>query len=97
MASIQRFIEGKLRLKVNEKKSAVDRPWKRKFLGLSFTWNKDPKIRIAQQSMKKVKAKVREITSRKRRIDGTSHTGIKPVPDGMVWLFCLSRHAKYLS
>ena len=37
MGSVQRFIEGKLRLKVNEKKSAVDRPWKRKFLGFSFT------------------------------------------------------------
>src|SRR5690625_6359692 len=34
MKSVKRFVEGKLRLKVNEKKSAVDRPWKRKFLGL---------------------------------------------------------------
>jgi len=64
--SITSFIENRLKLKVNQEKSAVDRPWKRKFLGFSFTWNKDPKIRIAQQSMKKVKAKIREITSRKR-------------------------------
>ncbi|MEK4495317.1 group II intron reverse transcriptase/maturase [Ureibacillus sp. FSL W8-0352] len=65
MASIQRFIEGKLRLKVNEKKSAVDRPWKRKFLGFSFTYHKEPKVRIAKESLKRMKNKVREITSRK--------------------------------
>lgn len=65
MASIQRFIEGKLQLKVNEKKSAVDRPWKRKFLGFSFTYHKEPKVRIAKESLKRVKNKVREITSRK--------------------------------
>jgi RNA-directed DNA polymerase len=64
--SITTFIENKLKLKVNQEKSAVDRPWKRKFLGFSFTWNKDPKVRIAPQSMKKVKTKIREITSRKR-------------------------------
>jgi RNA-directed DNA polymerase len=65
LASIQRFIEGKLRLKVNEKKSAVDRPWKRKFLGFSFTTSKEPKVRIAKESLKRMKKKVREITSRK--------------------------------
>jgi len=65
MANIQRFIEGKLRLKVNEKKSAIDRPWKRKFLGFSFTPSRNPKVRIAKQSMKRMKTKVKEITSRK--------------------------------
>ena len=65
LASIQRFIERKLRLKVNEEKSAVDRPWKRKFLGFSFTSSKEPKVRIAKESIKRMKNKVREITSRK--------------------------------
>ena len=51
MASVTRFVEGKLRLKVNEKKSAVDRPWKRKFLGFSFTFSKEPKVRIAKESI----------------------------------------------
>lgn len=64
--SITGFIENRLKLKVNQDKSAVDRPWKRKFLGFSFTWNKDPKIRISPQSMKKVKTRIREITSRKK-------------------------------
>ncbi|SFA54882.1 group II intron reverse transcriptase/maturase [Anoxybacillus pushchinoensis] len=65
MASVQRFIERKLRLKVNEKKSAVDRPWKRKFLGFSFIDAEEPKIRVAEESLKRMKKKVREITSRK--------------------------------
>lgn len=65
MKSIQRFVEGKLRLKVNERKSAVDRPWKRKFLGFSFTSSKEPKVRIARESIKRMKEKVREITARK--------------------------------
>jgi group II intron reverse transcriptase/maturase len=65
MASIQRFVEGKLRLKVNEEKSAVERPWRRKFLGFSFTSSRKPKVRIAKQSLKRMKMKVREITSRK--------------------------------
>ena len=40
MASITRFITTKLKLKVNEQKSAVARPWERKFLGFSFTANR---------------------------------------------------------
>lgn len=63
--SVQHFIERKLRLKVNEEKSAVDRPWKRKFLGFSFTSHKEPKVRIAKESMKRLHKKIREITSRK--------------------------------
>ena len=65
MESVKRFIQGKLRLKVNEKKSAVDRPWKRKFLGFSFTSNKEPKVRIAKSSLVQMKKKIREITSKK--------------------------------
>src|SRR5690606_28426403 len=48
MESITTFIEKKLRLKVNREKSMIARPWKRKFLGFSFTSNKkQPKIRLA--------------------------------------------------
>ena len=65
LVTTQRFIEEKLRLKVNERKSSVDRPWKRKFLGFSFTHHKEPKVRIARESLKRMKNKVRDITSRK--------------------------------
>jgi RNA-directed DNA polymerase len=64
-ASIGKFIEGKLRLKINENKSAVDRPWNRKFLSFSFTSNKEPKVRIAKTSLERMKKKVKKITSRK--------------------------------
>ena len=66
MNSITSFIEGKLKLKVNLNKSAVDRPWKRKFLGFSFSNGKEPKVRIAKESVKRMKNKIREITSRKK-------------------------------
>lgn len=65
-ASATQFIEKKLKLKVNQAKSAVDRPWKRKFLGFSFSANKEPKVRIAKQSLQKAEAKIREITSRRK-------------------------------
>lgn len=66
MKSITTFIERKLKLKVNHEKSAVDRPWKRKFLGFTFTFHrKEPKVRIAKQSIQRFKQRIREITSRK--------------------------------
>ena len=66
MESITNFIENKLKLKVNKEKSDVDRLWKRKFLGFSFTFNKEPKVRIANESVKRMKTRVREITSRSK-------------------------------
>lgn len=68
MNSITNFIEMKLKLKVNREKSAVDRPWKRKFLGFSFTVHKKPKVRISKESIKRLKSKIRELTSRSTSI-----------------------------
>jgi RNA-directed DNA polymerase len=62
MASVSQFLEKKLKLKVNQGKSAVARPGERKFLGFSFTSGKVPKRRIAPQSLKRFKLKVRELT-----------------------------------
>ena len=63
--SITEFIEGKLKLKVNRIKSAIGRPWDRKFLGYSFyRINKQIRIRIHPKSIKRVKEKIRFITSR---------------------------------
>jgi RNA-directed DNA polymerase len=50
-ASVTQFIESQLKLKVNQAKSAVDRPWKRKFLGFSIDWGKQSKVRVAKQSL----------------------------------------------
>lgn len=66
MRSVTSYIEGKLKLKVNGNKSAVDRPWRRKFLGFSFTKHREPKVRIAKASVNRMKDKIRDITSRKR-------------------------------
>ncbi|WP_214708628.1 MULTISPECIES: group II intron reverse transcriptase/maturase [unclassified Exiguobacterium] len=66
MRSVTSYIEGKLKLKVNGNKSAVDRPWRRKFLGFSFTKHRKPKVRIAKASVNRMKDKIRDITSRKR-------------------------------
>ena len=67
MASITRFIEEKLKLKVNKSKSAVDRPWKLKFLGFTFYTNKSGTgIKVHQKSVDKIKQKLKEITGRSR-------------------------------
>lgn len=65
MQSITAFIENKLKLKVNKDKSAVDRPWKRKFLGFTFyQWYGKVGIRVHEKSVKKFKAKIKAITAR---------------------------------
>ena len=66
MAGVRRYVEGRLKLRVNEAKSAVDRPWKRKFLGFSFLPGKEIRIRLAPESVKRLKGKLREITRRNR-------------------------------
>ena len=68
MKSLTRFITKKLRLKVNEQKSAVARPWARKFLGFSFTNAGIPKRRIAPKAVDRFKERVRELTSRTRGV-----------------------------
>lgn len=69
MSNLSSFIESKLKLKVNYEKSKVDRPWNRTFLGFSYTRSKkNPKVRLAQQTMKRVKKRIREMTSRKSPI-----------------------------
>ena len=64
MESVIRFVEGKLKLKVNRDKSAVDRPWNRKFLGFSFLPDKQATIRLAPKTISRFKERVREMTSR---------------------------------
>lgn len=67
MQSITRFIENKLKLRVNSEKSAVGNPQKRKFLGFSFTGGKQPnRIKISETSLKRFKSKIRQITRRNR-------------------------------
>jgi RNA-directed DNA polymerase len=62
-ASVTAFLECRLGLRVNEEKSAVDRPWKRKFLGFTL-FHKDKRIRLAPPSLLRVKEKIRRLTQR---------------------------------
>jgi RNA-directed DNA polymerase len=56
MESLVKFITVRLKLRVNSEKSAVGRPWGRKFLGFSFTLSRQPKRRIAQTAVNRFKA-----------------------------------------
>ena len=68
MASVCRFLTKKLRLKVNESKSAVARPDDRKFLGFRLTTGAEPQRLISPEALKRFQVRVRELTSRTRGI-----------------------------
>jgi len=68
MQNVTSFIRRRLRLKVNEAKSAVARPQERKFLGFSFTYGAEAKRRIAPKALLRCKQRVRELTRRTRGI-----------------------------
>jgi RNA-directed DNA polymerase len=68
MKSVSEFITRKLKLKVNEQKSAVDRPSKRKFLSFSFIKSQVIKRRIATKAITRFKQRVRELTRRTRGV-----------------------------
>jgi RNA-directed DNA polymerase len=68
MTNVTRFLTRRLKLKVNETKSAVARLMERKFLGFSFSNNKEPKRRISPKALVRCKQKIRELTQRTRGI-----------------------------
>ena len=68
MESITRFITNKLKLKVNETKSAVARPQERKFLGFCFTSGPEVKRAIAPQALERFKRRIRDITRRAKSV-----------------------------
>ena len=59
--SVTKYLRETLKLTVNEKKSAVARPWKRKFLGYTVTMDKATRLKAAEPSVKRVKDKLRDI------------------------------------
>lgn len=67
MASVTRFVTRRLRLQVNAEKSALGRPWDRKFLGFAFTNSRaNPQIRLHWTTIQRFRQKVRELTGRSR-------------------------------
>ena len=91
MESISRFLEKRLRLKVNREKSAVDRPWKRGFLGYMMTWHRQPKLKVSPDSIQRIRGKIRELMWKARGCSLTKVIGeIVPLLRGWINYFRLS-------
>jgi len=82
MEATVRYLTKKLKLKVNQQKSAVDKPWKRKFLG--FTFSKDKKIEIHGSRVKRLKDKIRGLNQKMRgsKITYSIRKRIMPITRG---------------
>ncbi|MBU5612062.1 group II intron reverse transcriptase/maturase [Geomonas sp. Red51] len=61
MSSLTMFLETRLKLTVNQAKSAVDRPWNRQFLGYGMSNHRTPQIKVGGKSLERLKSKLREI------------------------------------
>jgi len=91
MTSITRFLEKRLRLKVNREKSAVGRPWVRKFLGYSMTWHKKPRLKVAPESVRRLKGHIQELLRRGRgRSVGQVIAELAPLLTGWMEYFKLA-------
>lgn len=91
MEAITDYLECKLKLRVNREKSAVARPWTRKFLGYSFTWHKQARLKIADSSLKRLKDKVRDIVvGNASRNLGATINELNPVLRGWTSYFRLT-------
>jgi RNA-directed DNA polymerase len=91
LASVTQFLAKRLKLKINQTKSAVERPWNRKFLGYSMTFHKQPRLKVAPASVKRFKVKLKELfrTGRGRNL-ATFITELRPILRGWVNYFRLA-------
>jgi len=91
MASITRYLHERLKLRVNPEKSAVDRPWNRKFLGYSITSNRKPLLKAAPRSVERLKSKLRVLfrQGRGRNIPAFIRE-LAPILRGWINYFCLA-------
>jgi group II intron reverse transcriptase/maturase len=91
MDGIRVFLEDTLRLRINAQKSAVARPWERKFLGFSVTAQRETRLRLAKQSVQRLMQRVRELshTGRGRSLRHTVET-LNPLLRGWINYFQLT-------
>jgi RNA-directed DNA polymerase len=68
LASVTRFLARRLKLTVNAAKSAVDHPWRRTFLGFTFTGRRPNRRRLSEKALKTYKQEIRQLTSRTRGV-----------------------------
>lgn len=93
LASVTRFVQERLKLKVNQDKSAVERPWNRKFLGYSMTFHKHPRLKVAPASVERLKAKMREELrkARGRNLGRVIEEKLTPILRGWINYFKLAQ------
>jgi len=98
MASLTGFLGERLKLKVNEAKSAVARPWQRTFLGYGMTWHPRPKLRIAGSSQRRLTEKLKALL-RVGRGQGLATTiqSLNPVLRGWAAYFQLAETRRVLA
>jgi RNA-directed DNA polymerase len=91
MSGVRTFLEGALKLRVNTEKSAVARPWERKFLGFSVTAQRESRLRIAPASVQRLRQKVRDLmrTGRGRSLARTIED-LNPLLRGWINYFRLT-------
>jgi RNA-directed DNA polymerase len=89
LESITKFVEKKLRLKVNKEKSAVDKPSRRTFLGYSFTFHNEPRLRVPKESIQRFKMKCKHLfrQGRGRNLGKFIHEDLNPVIQGWINYF----------
>ena len=97
LARLTQFLAERLKLTVNHAKSAVARPWQRKFLGYSMTGHQKPKLRIAAPSLQKLTAKVNDLLRGARgRSVGATIQMLNPVLRGWAAYFKLAETKRAL-
>lgn len=92
LESVVRYVERKLKLKVNHRKSAVARPWKRVFLGYSFTFHKRSRIKVAAKSVKRFRTHLKHLfrQGRGRNLNRFIRDDLNPVLRGWINYFSLA-------
>jgi hypothetical protein len=92
MGSLVRFLEGRMKLKINREKSAVARSYRRVFLGYSFTVLSPPQLRVPESSCQKLRTKLRERfrRGRGRRLEDIIEHELNPLLRGWIAYFRLS-------
>jgi RNA-directed DNA polymerase len=98
MKSLRSFLAQRLRLQVNAEKSAVARPWERKFLGYSLTWHRESRLKVAMSSVQRLKEKLREIfrRGRGRKLAKLIEEGLTPLLRGWMNYFRLAEGERNL-
>ena len=97
LQSVTEFVEKQLKLKVNRAKSAVDRPWKRTFLGFSFTNHRRPRIRIPKETLRRFRLNLKDLfrRGRGRNLVRFTREELNPVLRGWLNYFRLAETKGY--